>query len=97
MEVKDLELLEKRVFELEKYLGVDHLDMEIFQSEEMESMDKKTQKLDDFIKVIEDKHFFLMELFEKCKIFFDFVIVDKINFMGFRWVNGEFFEERLAL
>ena len=28
-------------------------------------MDKKTQKLDDFIKVIEDKHFFLMELYEK--------------------------------
>mmetsp|Transcript_27115 Transcript_27115/g.20285 ORF Transcript_27115/g.20285 Transcript_27115/m.20285 type:complete len:145 (+) Transcript_27115:123-557(+) len=33
----------------------------------MDSIEKKASKLDDFIKVTEDRHFFLVELFENCQ------------------------------
>lgn len=65
VEAKDLELVEQRVTELEKYLGIEDIDIDTFQKTQLETFDKKAHKLDDFIKVIEDKHFFLMELYEK--------------------------------
>ena len=73
---KDLELLEKRVAELERYLGIEELDLETFREDEMETVERKAQKLDDFIKVIEDKHFFLSELFEKYEKMENFLKVD---------------------
>lgn len=59
--------MESRVAELERYLGIEDQDINSYQEAQLETLDKKTQKLDDFIKVLEDKHFFLMELYEKCK------------------------------
>ena len=60
--------MEQRVSEMERYLGIEDLDIQTYQENQCETLDKKTQKLDDFIKVLEDKHFFLMELYEKCKL-----------------------------
>lgn len=65
MDAKDLELVEQRVIEIEKYLGIEEIDIDTFQKNQLETFDKKAHRLDDFIKVIEDKHFFLMELYEK--------------------------------
>eukprot|EP00347_Sterkiella_histriomuscorum_P015284 403357610 len=65
IDLADLELMESRVAELEQYLGIEDQDINTYQEAQLETMDKKTQKLDDFIKVLEDKHFFLMELYEK--------------------------------
>ncbi|CDW90316.1 sentrin-specific protease 8 [Stylonychia lemnae] len=72
--IADLDLMEARVMELERYLGIEDQDMQTYQEAQLETLDKKTQKMDDFIKVLEDKHFFLNELFEKCKYLFILVI-----------------------
>ena len=66
VDLADLDLMEKRVAELEKYLGLDDLDLDTFQLNQLETLDKKAQKLDDFSKVVEDKHFLFMELYSKC-------------------------------
>ena len=63
--------MEKRVAELERYLGIDQIDPDAYglgkldQELQLETLDKKAQKLDDFIRVIEDKHYILGELFGK--------------------------------
>ncbi len=69
--LEELELMEQRVAELEKYLGIDDVDPEAFgfgkgnSAVQLESLDTKTQRLDDFVKIIEDKHYILGELFSK--------------------------------
>lgn len=55
--------MEQRVAELERYLGIEEQDIQSYQDNQLETLDKKAQKLEDFIKVLEDKHFFLMELY----------------------------------
>ena len=69
---EELELMERRLTELERYLGIDDIDPEAFnigrsgnQGVQLETLDRKTQKLDDFIKVIEDRHYIMGELFGK--------------------------------
>ena len=69
--LEELELMEQRVGQLEKYLGLEDIDPEAFgfgkgnASVKLESLDTKTAKLDSFVKVIEDKHYILGDLFSK--------------------------------
>ena len=65
VEAKDLELLESRVSELERYLGIEDMDLEYFYELDGEDLNKKSQMLEDFMRVAEDKFFCLNELFAK--------------------------------
>ena len=58
--------MEQRVTELEKYLGIEGFEGESALSR-LDPIDKKAQKLDDFIKVVEDKHYIMGELFSRCE------------------------------
>ena len=51
--------MEKRVAALEKYLGIDDV---------TEPLDKKALRLDDFVKVVEDKHYIMGDLFNKYEL-----------------------------
>ena len=48
VESKDLELLEKRVKELEQYLGIEDMDQEFFNAQDGEDIFKKTQMLEEY-------------------------------------------------
>ena len=65
LETEDLELLESRVAELEKYLGIEDMDMDYFVKNGGEDLNKKAQVLEDFKRVAEDKYFCINELFAK--------------------------------
>jgi hypothetical protein len=59
-----LDAVEERIGELERYIGVDaNLEVDYFLKNEVEKMDQKCNRLDDFIGVIEDKNFLLSDLF----------------------------------
>ena len=55
IDIKDLELMEERIAELEKYLGIDEIDPQHLYEREFEQIESKTEKLDKFIKLTEDK------------------------------------------
>ena len=65
LETSDLELLESRVAELEQYLGIENMDMQFFEENQGEDLNKKAQVLEDFLRVAEDKYFCINELFSK--------------------------------
>lgn len=65
LESEDLEQLEQRVAELEKYLGIQDMDMDYFVKNQGEDLNKKAQVLEDFKRVAEDKYFCINELFAK--------------------------------
>ena len=65
VEAKDLELLETRISELERYLGIEDMDLQCFYELDGEDLNKKSQMLEDFMRVAEDKFFCLNELFAK--------------------------------
>ena len=56
---EELDLMEKRVAALEKYLGIEDY---------TEPLDKKALRLDDFVKVVEDKHYIMGDLFTKYEL-----------------------------
>ena len=62
----DLDKMEERIAALENYIGIDEgHDTDFFVKNDIEKLDAKCNRLDDFVKVIEDKNFLLNELFEK--------------------------------
>jgi hypothetical protein len=62
----DLEQMEGRIEELERYLGIEHQnDLQYFIKNDIEKLDQKCIRLDDFVKVIEDKNFMLNDLYTK--------------------------------
>jgi hypothetical protein len=65
--MEDLDSLETRVVEMERYLGIDSSsqDMNYFIKNDIEKIDQKSIRLDDFVKVIEDKNFMLNDLYTK--------------------------------
>jgi len=63
--MEDLELIEARVEEMERYIGIENNELEFFIKNDIEKLDIKCNRLDDFIKVIEDKNFLLNDLFIK--------------------------------
>ena len=65
LETEDLELLESRVAELERYLGIETMDMDYFNRNEGEDLNKKAQVLEDFMRAAEDKYFCINELFSR--------------------------------
>ena len=62
----DLEQMEGRIEELERYLGIENQnDLQYFVKNDIEKLDQKCIRLDDFVKVIEDKNFMLNDLYTK--------------------------------
>jgi len=62
----DLEQMEGRIKELERYLGIENQnDLQYFIKNDIEKLDQKCIRLDDFVKVIEDKNFMLNDLYTK--------------------------------
>jgi len=61
----DLEQIEDRISELERYIGIENQELEFFQANDIEKLDVKCHRVDDFIKVIEDKNFVMNDLFAK--------------------------------
>lgn len=64
--MEDLEKIEERVTEMERYLGIEGInDIQYFVKNDIEKLDQKCIRLDDFIKVIEDRNFMLNDLYQK--------------------------------
>ena len=64
--MEDLERMEQRIEELEMYLGVENCnDLDYFVKNDIEKLDQKCIRLDDFVKVIEDKNSMLNDLYTK--------------------------------
>ena len=62
----DLDQIDERISEMERYVGIEpHNELEYFVKNDIEKLDVKCNRLDDFIKVIEDKNFLLNDLFIK--------------------------------
>ena len=57
--------MEKRVAEMEKYLGIEEIEDAGGEITAYETLDKKAKRLDDFIKFVEDKHYIMGELYAK--------------------------------
>lgn len=65
LETSDLELLESRVAELERYMGIEGMDIDYFNQHQGENLNTKAQVLEDFMRAAEDKYFCINELFAK--------------------------------
>lgn len=62
----DLDKVEQRIQELEEYIGVDpNVELEQFQRNDIENMHTKCNRLEDFITIVEDKNFMLVDFFSK--------------------------------
>ena len=57
--------MEKRVAEIEKYLGIEDIEEAGGEITAYEALDKKAKRLDDFIKFVEDKHYIMADLYGK--------------------------------
>lgn len=62
---QDLELLEARVAEIERYLGIQDMDLAYFLEEEGEDLKSKSTVLDDFMRAAGDKCFCIKDLVSK--------------------------------
>ena len=65
IDIEELELMEKRVAEMEKYLGIEEIEDAGGEITAYETLDKKAKRLDDFIKFVEDKHYIMGDLYGK--------------------------------
>ena len=65
IDIEELELMEKRVAEIEKYLGIEEIEESGGEITAYEALDKKAKRLDDFIKFVEDKHYIMGDLYGK--------------------------------
>ena len=65
LETEDLDLLESRVAELERYLGIEDMDLEYFTKNQGEDLNRKAAVLEDFMRAAEDKYFCINELFAR--------------------------------
>lgn len=66
IKMEDLDQIEARILEMERYLGIENqTDIAYFLKNDIEKLDQKCLRLDDFVKVIEDKNFILNELHSK--------------------------------
>ena len=61
----DLELLEQRIEEIERYLGIEDMDLAYFYKEDGEDLNKKSQMLEDFMRTAENKSFCMKDLYQK--------------------------------
>mmetsp|Transcript_4722 Transcript_4722/g.8067 ORF Transcript_4722/g.8067 Transcript_4722/m.8067 type:complete len:82 (+) Transcript_4722:382-627(+) len=65
--MEDIEKLEEKIEEIEDYVGVANLngDLDFLTKNEIEKLDAKCMRLDDFMKVIDDKNFLMNDLHPK--------------------------------
>ena len=61
----ELELMERRVGDIEKYLGIQEIEEVGGEITAYEALEKKAKRLDDFIKFVEDKHYIMGDLYGK--------------------------------
>jgi hypothetical protein len=62
----DLEHVEERIAELENYIGIDpNTSIDFFVKNDIEKIDIKCNQMEDFVSVIEDKNFMMLDLFSK--------------------------------
>lgn len=63
---EDLDKVEKRIAELEEYIGIDpNLELDYFLNNDIEKLDVKCNRLEDFVTVVEDRNFLLSDVFNK--------------------------------
>lgn len=62
---RDLEILESRVNEIERYLGIQDMDLDYFLKEEGEDLKNKSTMLEDFMRAAEDRCFCMKDLYQK--------------------------------
>jgi hypothetical protein len=62
---EDLEVLESRICEVERYLGIQDMDLAYFLKEEGEDLNTKSLVLDDFVNLAQDKFFVMKDLYAK--------------------------------
>lgn len=66
LNMDDLDQIESRISELENYVGIDpNTQLDYLITNDIEKIDIKSNQLDDFIVVIEDKNFMMNDLFSK--------------------------------
>ncbi len=65
IDVAELELMERRVGDIEKYLGIQEIEEVGGEITAYEALEKKAKRLDDFIKFVEDKHYIMGDLYGK--------------------------------
>ena len=64
--MEDLDRVEKRIEELEEYIGVDpNIELEQFVQGEVENINTKCNRVEDFITIVEDRNFMLNDFFSK--------------------------------
>lgn len=61
----DLEVLEQRIEEIERYLGIEDMDLAYFYKEDGEDLNKKSHVLEDFMRTASDKCFCIKDLYIK--------------------------------
>ncbi len=57
--------MESRIEEIERYLGIQDMDLDYFLKEQGEDLNQKSQMLEDFMRAAEDKCFCMKELYTK--------------------------------
>lgn len=62
---EELDLLDSRITEVERYLGIQDMDLAYFLKEEGEDLNTKAQVLDDFMNLAQDKFFCMKDLYQK--------------------------------
>lgn len=66
LSMEDLDRVEKRIQELEEYIGVDpNVELEDFVRNEVENIGTKCNRVEDFITIVEDRNFMLNDFFSK--------------------------------
>ena len=77
VESADLELMEKRIEEMEKYLGIENMDLAYFKSQEGEDLNKKSQMLEDFMMAAQESYSCINEIFARFEKLDHFLKHDK--------------------
>ena len=60
-----MQVLEQRIEDIERYLGIEDMDLAYFLAEDGEDLYKKSQVLEDFMRTAEDKCFCMKDLYQK--------------------------------
>lgn len=65
VDVKDLALMEQRIGEVERYLGIEEMDLKYFYENDGEDLNRKSHMLEDFMRIVEERSFCMKELYQK--------------------------------
>ena len=77
VEARDLELMEQRKGELERYLGIEDMDLAYFNSQDGEDLNKKAQLLEDFMQAAQESYSSINDIFARFEKLDHFLKHDK--------------------